>query len=47
MKVKDKKIWEDFELEAELEHFATVEAQYAWKWRLPIDGRPDLKHLQQ
>lgn len=41
MKVVDKEIWEGFELEKELEHFATVEAQYAWNWRLPIDDLPE------
>jgi len=40
MKVTDKEIWEGFEMEKELEHFATVESQYAWNWRLPIDNKP-------
>lgn len=40
MKVVDKEIWEGFELEEELEHFATVESQYSWGWRLPIDKLP-------
>ena len=38
MKCKDKDIWEGFELEEELEHFAVVESQYSWGWRLHIDG---------
>jgi len=42
MKVRDKDMWEGFEMEKELEHFATVESQYAWNWRLPIDDDPQL-----
>ena len=41
MKCRDKKIWEDFELEKELEHFATVELQYSHGWRLPIENNPE------
>lgn len=38
MKCKDKELREGFEMKKELEHFAVVESQYSWGWRLPIDG---------
>ena len=40
MKVVDEKIWKDFEMLKELEHYTTVEAQYVWGWRIPLDGLP-------
>jgi len=47
MKVVAKEIWEGFKLEDELEHFATIEGQYAWGWRLPIDDLPQYKKYLQ
>lgn len=41
MKVYNKDIWEGFDMENELQHFLTVEAQYTHGWRFPIDQLPE------
>jgi len=46
MKVVDEKIWEDFKMLDELDHFATYQLHKCFKWRM-VDSFQNTKYDEQ